>query len=77
MTAHHTRRAATAFAAVLVAGMTFGAPAASAASHPHMPVANHVVLPKEQVHEVYRFVAPQSLEAPAHMDTLFAGLHEE
>ena len=77
MTAHQTPHAALAFAAVLVAGMTFGVPAASAASHPHMPVANRFVLPKEQLHEVYRLVAPQSLEAPPQIDNPFADMHQE
>ena len=76
MTARHPGRIALAFAAILVAGMTLGAPAASAAGHPHMPVADRFVLPKEQLHEVYRFVAPRALEAPVHTDNSFA-LHEE
>jgi hypothetical protein len=75
MTTHHHR--ALTFTALLLAGMTLGAPVASAASHPHTPVASRLVLPKAQFHDMYQVVASHSLEMPSQIGNSFEDLHQE
>ena len=77
MIARQSQRLALALAALLVAGVSLDAPVAFAASPQHAPVANRFVVPKEQLHEVYRFVVPHSLEAPSQIDNPFADTHQE
>ena len=77
MTRLYPRHAALTSTALLLAGMTLGAPIASAASPQHAPVAERFVLPKAQSHEVYQVVAPRFLEAPSQIENAFADMHQE
>jgi len=79
MTAHKSRRAVLAFATLLVASTTFGAPIALAASPLHAPIANHVVRPNAPVHGTVRAIAPHSAAAQSgdHVDDPFPFIHLE
>jgi hypothetical protein len=77
MTTHFKRRAALTFNALLLAGMTLGAPVASAASLPQAPVAHRLVLPKAQFHEVYQVAVPYSPDVPSQIDNPLADMHQE
>jgi hypothetical protein len=68
MTTHQLRRAVFTFAALVIAGTTLGAPAATAASALHAripnhivlyaPIPNHIVRPDMQLQETNRAIVP-------------------
>jgi len=79
MTTHKSRRAVLAFAMLLVASTTLGAPLALAASPVHAPIAKHAVRPYAQVHALVRAITPHSVagQSDERVDDPFASLHFE
>ena len=87
MTAHQLRRAVFTFTALLIAGVTLGAPAATAASALRVRIPNHIVLyapipnhnvrPYLQLQETHPAIAPHFPVAQSHSEDPFADLHQE
>jgi hypothetical protein len=84
MTVRQSRNTVLIFAAPLIAGMTFGAPAMAASTlHAHIP--NHVILqapianlqPGLQIHETNRAIAPHFPVVQPRSDDPFGSLHQE
>ena len=76
MTAYQSRRAALGFA-LLLAGMTVGAPVASAADPRHEPASHQFVWQNTQLRGLYLTTAHHSSAAQAQMNDPFAALHME
>jgi hypothetical protein len=86
MTAHQLRRAVLTFAALPIAGITLGSPAAMAASALHAPTTRHIVLhapiahivrPDVQIHGTNRVIVPRFPAAESRSDDPFESLHQE
>jgi hypothetical protein len=76
MTTYHHRRAAFTFTALLLAGMTLGAPMALAATPRHAPPPRSVWL-YAQPYGTVRATAPHFSVTESHMADPFANLHQE
>ena len=79
MTAHQPRRAVLAFATLVVASITIGAPIPLAACPLHAPITKRVVLSVAQVHRTNRAIALPSAAAhfEDHVADPFASMHFE
>ena len=75
MIAHQSRTALG--VALLLAGVTVGAPVASAAGLRHAPASHQFVWSNAQLRESYMTTALQSSAAQAQMNDRFADLHME
>ena len=76
MRAHPSRRTALTLMAMLLAGMTFGAPVALAAAPSHAP-ARHLVWPHAQSYVAVRATLPHAPAVQSPTDDPFATIHME
>jgi hypothetical protein len=87
MIVHQSRRTALTLSALLIAGMTLGAPAAMAAGAPHAriphhvllqaPITSHIVRPGLEIQQTDRAFAPRFPAAQSRSSDPFADLHFE
>jgi hypothetical protein len=85
MTARQSRNTVLTFAALLFAGMTLGAPLATAATAPHARIPNDIILqaptanlqPSLQIQETDRAFAPRFHVAQSRSVDPFADMHQE